>query len=207
MTEVKRKTKPKTERKIKPKIKVKSKINYTLHTNNPKVKFTKIVSIDPGIVNYALRIEDRTQKGKIKTVVMLRKNFETFNDDLFVRVNKFFETYHEEFATCTVLIIESQLNFIKCDWIRIFQHTITYFMLKYPDISIVEISSKAKGKVLGWQKDISPPLKKWSVIKALELLNERGDNKGIKIIEGEDKKDDVSDTVCQIEALIIALKK
>jgi len=92
--------------------------------------------------------------------------------------------------------------------VRLSQHVISYLSLHLKNNNnltvLLEISPKLKSKELCAPKGISEKeLKKWSVIKALELLDVRKDTIAIQIINkaAKSKKDDFADTIVQIEAL------
>ena len=108
-----------------------------------------------------------------------------------------------------MIIIEKQLP-INYKAVRMSQHTLTYFMVHLANLPtrpmFYEISPKLKGRELG----VSPllnerGLKLWAIEKATELLTTRNDKWGLEIMnrkvnKRKEKKDDLSDTVCQIEA-------
>src|SRR5438105_8963608 len=68
--------------------------------------------------------------------------------------------------------------------------------------SIYEVSPKLKGEYLGAPKKISEKdLKLWSVNKAIEICKLRNDKYSLEAIEKIKKKDDLADTITQVEAL------
>ena len=88
---------------------------------------------------------------------------------------------------------------------RIAQHTLTFFMIQLKNLPqlpmIFEIDSKLKGKELDAPKTLNKNgLKEWAVQIATQLLKQRNDNKGLDILYSNRKKDDLADTLCQIEA-------
>ena len=67
---------------------------------------------------------------------------------------------------------------------------------------LFEIDPKIKGKELGAPPHLNERgIKQWSVEHCQKLLTKRNDTKGLEILKKQKKKDDLSDTVCQIEAL------
>jgi hypothetical protein len=123
-------------------------------------------------------------------------------------LSSFLRKYEKFYDDCHFIIIERQLpqNYKTT---RIAQHTITYFCLRIRDTpllaAIVEVDPKLKGKILGAPKGINDKqLKTWAVEKARELLTIRGDTFSLGVLDCfRNKQDDLSDTVCQIEALVI----
>lgn len=176
--------------------------------------FYQFVSIDPGRKNYAFRIERRYKNGTITPVVYIKVALEEILSSDHVCINKtyvnltnFLEEYSEFYPECHYVIIERQLpHNYKAS--RIAQHTITYFLTKLHNMpllpSILEIDSKLKGKMLGAPKNISDQqLKSWAVGVARNFLTERGDQYSLDVLDFYKKKqDDLSDTVCQIHALL-----
>ena len=187
-------------------------MSYKIHAN-PDTVLKNFVSIDPGLYTFSFRIEYRTRK-RIRTIAMWKLNLKKFTEYTLSELNSKFNEYHKQISKCDTFIIESQLYIAKTAYIRIFQHSISYFMLKYPKMCIVEVNSKLKGNVFGWNKK---RLKQESIKTGWELLEERGDTKGLEILQNyqdlfdaeTDKKkkniyklDDPTDTICQIEALV-----
>ena len=85
---------------------------------------------------------------------------------------------------------------------------LTYLMLKVMNNSlktvILEINSKLKTKQLNAPKKLGPKeTKLWAIEKAYALLRERKDNTSIKIMDKaqKSKRDDLADTIVQIEAV------
>nr|QBK90015.1 MAG: holliday junction resolvase [Pithovirus LCPAC101] len=111
------------------------------------------------------------------------------------------------FMKCHMIIIERQRE-VNYKMIRCSQHIITYFLIKlrYVDTHpiIYEVSSKLKSKMLDAPPNLTPSqVKKWSVELGQLILQYRGDNKSLDMIEkaSKAKKDDYCDVVVQIEAL------
>ena len=182
----------------------------------------RIISIDPGVTHYAIRVEERNIKRNdvIKTLhfdkVGLKKDEQLLTDDNLCPVYSFIENYLDKyldlFKTCHVVIIEKQLP-VNYKAVRMSQHTLTYFMIHLKNISptlplIFEIKPQLKGRELGVPPNLNERgLKLWAVEKARELLMDRSDYEGLEVLDRKDpltkrkeKKDDLSDTVCQIEA-------
>ena len=174
----------------------------------------KIISIDPGIRNLAIRVESRGIRSDqpIKTVVFdkLRisdadRTIDNNVDKLYHLVTMFLNQYLEIFKTCHIVIIERQLP-MNLKAVRISQHIITYFMIILKDIvpslpMIFEIDSKLKGRELGSSNHLNERgLKQWSIDHCKSLLVKRQDYYGLELLNKQKKKDDVADCVCQIEA-------
>lgn len=186
---------------------------YNFHTSVPEhytfdsTKKYRICSIDPAYTdNYAVRIEDRDlQKGTIETI---------FLDKISVRAEEPLNYYSklideldkiiDKIEMCHYIVIEKQLK-SNYKMTRMGQHSISYFMCRLKDKGvkpiIYEIESRAKSKIIGAPaKTKSKELKKLSVDYAFKILEERGDQKGIDLVNSFKKKDDVCDTICQSDA-------
>lgn len=178
-------------------------------------QYHQVVSIDPARKNFALRIERRFHDGRIVPIVFdkVSVDAETVDGDITVcnmyeMLTTFFKKYEQFYEDCHYIIIEKQLpqNYKP---LRISQHTITYFSLRLHDKpllpSIIEVDAKVKGKILGAPKGINEAqLKAWAVEKARELLTLRGDTYSLGVLDFfKNKQDDLSDTVCQAEAVFI----
>lgn len=175
----------------------------------------KVISIDPGIRNLAIRVESRGIRDNnhpIKTVVFdkLRisdadRTLEGKVDKLYSLVTSFLDQYLDVFRTCHIVIIERQMP-MNYKAVRISQHIITYFMHNLKNIvpslpMIFEIDSKLKSRELGASTHLNERgIKQWSIDFCKSLLVKRQDYEGLEILEKHRKKDDVADTLTQIEA-------
>lgn len=178
--------------------------------------YYQVVSIDPARKNYALRIERRYNNGWITPLVFDKVAIESIEkrDDVTIChtyqvLTDFLSKYETYYSDCHFVIIERQLpqNYKAT---RIAQHSISYFSMILRDKpllpAIVEVDAKLKGKILGAPKNITDKqLKSWAVEKARELLTIRLDQFSLDVLNHfRTKQDDLSDTVCQIEAIFIA---
>lgn len=176
----------------------------------------RVVSIDPGIRNYALRVESRGFKSSsypIRTLVFdklhikeaERKLDDDNTDNLYTILSKFLDQHLELFKTCHLVLIERQMPF-NYKATRVAQHTLSYFMIHLKNLGpmamICEIDSKLKGKELGASNHLNERgIKAWAIEKAKELSTKRRDYDALEILTKHKKKaDDLSDTICQIEA-------
>ncbi len=195
---------------------------YTIHYHHSKPVESRVwdkdyyqfISIDPGRKNFAFRIERRYKDGAITPVVFIKVDIDEILSDETITINKtyynltkFLDQYQEFYDDCNYVIIERQLpqNYKAS---RIAQHTITYFTLKMANMpllpAILEIDPKLKGKILGAPKGITDKqLKSWAVTVARQFLTERNDNYSLDVLDYYMRKqDDLSDTICQIQALL-----
>ena len=177
--------------------------------------YYQVVSIDPARKNYAMRIERRYNNGWITPIVFDKVSIEAIDilggvtvHNTYQVLTSFLDKYREFYDDCHFIVVERQLpqNYRAT---RIAQHTISYFSLRLHDKpllpSIVEIDPKLKGKVLGAPKGINDKqLKTWAIEVARRLLTLRRDDFSLQVLDSfRNKQDDLSDTVCQVEALFI----
>lgn len=177
--------------------------------------YFQVISIDPARKNYALRIERRYHNGWITPVVFDKVSVapvkwagDTQVCEAYQDLTTFLNKYDQFYDECHFVIIERQLpqNYKAT---RMAQHTITYFSIRLHNRSllpaIIEVDPKLKGRILGAPKGINDKqLKTWAVEKARELLTIRKDTFSLGVLQHfHNKQDDLSDTVCQIEAVWI----
>jgi hypothetical protein len=164
--------------------------------------YLQIVSIDPAVVNLALRIE-RRYTNRPPEVVHFDKV--TLTDDpevpLALALHTWLMTLDHEFSESHVFLIENQLR--QNPWAtRVDGHLCAFFLARYAGRGlhplVAEVSPKLKSKQLNAPK--GEDLKKWSVEKATAILTERGDVTSLAILDGFKKKDDLADVICQSES-------
>lgn len=186
----------------------------------------QVVSIDPAIKNFALRIEKRYRTSFVETVYMVKVDFSQYGDvsestgtttidpRIIAAATSLFMQCLPLFQDTRIVMIERQMA-VNYKATRMFQHILTFFLMvvstfKYPCI-IMDISPKLKGRVLGAPKGINhAQMKVWGIEKALEILAWRNDQVAIQIIKqhrgkSKTKADDLADTIIQAEAWFILL--
>lgn len=129
------------------------------------------------------------------------------------------DSYSEYWDKCSMFVIEQQMNFGKqrnTMAVKLGQHCYSYFAFRYGRFKkIFEFPSYHKTCVLGaektkgkqykngrykWKTMDKPARKKWSIMKATEILTERGEKETINNIKTKKKKDDLADTLTQLQA-------
>lgn len=129
---------------------------------------------------------------------------------IYSEVTDFLDQHMTAFLETHFFIIERQLphNYRA---VRISQHVISYLLDRLRSAPlmpvIMEIDSKLKSRQLGCPRGLNERQNKlWLIAKALDLCRIRGDTASLNLITREKKKDDLSDTICQIEAIFILLQ-
>lgn len=136
-------------------------------------------------------------------------------DRMLLNIIDFFNTHSALLQTCEYIIIEKQMK-INTPAMKIMQHCHSYFIYTYRlDKCIIIFSATHKTQVLGSKKiKIKNPRKgrkkyktvskykrkKWSVAKAIEILTMRTDTTYMKNMSESKKKDDLADTLTQLQA-------
>ena len=176
----------------------------------------RVISIDPGIRNLAVRVESRGIRNNVHPIrgvvfdkLRISEADRTLDENvykLYSLVSQFLDKYLDIFKTCHIMIIERQLP-MNLKAVRISQHIISYFMFHFKNLvpnlpMIFEIDSKLKSRELGASTHLNERgIKQWSIDLCKSLLVKRQDYDGLEILEKHKRKaDDVADTLVQIEA-------
>lgn len=154
------------------------------------------LSIDPGYKNLAIGMIYRSRYEVTTDLRLLHfPKSPTFIQDIMSTLDELVKEWSEEHPLDFVLI-EQQLKVSK--YPRIVSCAILgYFALHYPSCSVYFLSTSLKGKFF---TKSGGDIKVQTVEVALSILKSRGDNKNIKRIKKEKKKDDISDVIVQEEA-------
>jgi len=137
----------------------------------------------------------------------------------FINMNNVLDSYSEYWDKCSYFVIEQQMSFgknkINTMALKLGQHCYSYFLFRYGTFKKpIEFPAYHKTKVLGCSKiqnklkngkirykNINKPQrKKWAVKKAIEILTLRNDIETLDIISTHKKKDDLADTLIQLQA-------
>nr|QBK90806.1 MAG: holliday junction resolvase [Pithovirus LCPAC201] len=204
---------------------------FTIHEINDEntisrdwnsANYITIISVDPGITNFGLRIERRPFGPDVWKVEVLhyantcfkqcKTNTETNSSSLYRSITEYLKSLNSNVMDAHLILIERQLP-VNHNMVRVSQHIITYFMTVLSDSTInpliVEIDSSGKTKILGAPKGLSSSqVKDWSIEKSLQLSYIRKDwTSFMSILEAtKNKSDDLADTMVQIEAICRHLK-
>ncbi len=139
--------------------------------------------------------------------------------ETFHNMNDVLDTYIDFWDKCSVFVIEQQMNFGKRRnnmAVKLGQHCYSYFTFKYGRYkTIIDFPAYHKTQVLGapkvkgkpyksgksrWKAMDKPKRKKWSVIKATEILESRGEEEYMSNLKTVRKKDDLADVITQFAA-------
>jgi hypothetical protein len=138
--------------------------------------------------------------------------------ETFHNMTDLLDKYKKYWDKCQVFIIEEQMQFgtrRNTMALKLGQHCYSYFSFNYGRFKqIVEFHSYHKTQILGAQKikNINKKgkvsykaidkaaRKKWSIEKATQILKDRNDYITIESLTSKQKKDDLADVLCQLQA-------
>ena len=140
---------------------------------------------------------------------------EKFSVSVFQKLGVFLSSRKEIWDRCSLFLIEKQLYKANPKAEKISQFCFSFFMQRYPFTKMITFfPSKYKTKWLipagsGAEKMKKSQRKKWAVDQTFEIFFLRKDMSGIEDLLRYDKKDDLSDCVCQLQAfkLLVILNK
>ena len=125
----------------------------------------------------------------------------------------FLDAYRDVWKKLDIVLVEHQMNFGKMKnnvkATRLSHHCMSYFLIKYPSCNVIEYPAYHKTQLLGCHKIKGKrgykalkkiDRKKWSVEEALRLYEVRGDEDALNFIRKSKKKDDLADTLLQLQS-------
>lgn len=175
----------------------------------------KIISIDPAVKNIGFRVEERSYSGDECTAIRMihfeRISIDDDNNNMFVLLQQTLERLQDKCDNADLILIEKQQPISNRGQIhtnskvmRVFGHIVGYYMTVARSSTIIEVSPKLKARVLGFPKNLTYAQTKSHGIKSgISLLEKHSDLMSLSVIKNAgSKKDDLTDTVCQIEAFM-----
>lgn len=173
--------------------------------------FLRIVSVDPGQVNYAIRIEDRYPEGNVFTHVYEKHHIRDEAkrpwytiDQTLTNLTSVLNSYDHLYDHVRFVFVERQPPKRNANNTQVMQHTTSYFVNRLRNLptmpEIYELDTHLKGAVLGKPDD--EDTKDWSMRIAPIIHKYRKDDQAIEKLEKVKKKDDLCDTCVQIEAAL-----
>lgn len=182
-----------------------------------------IASFDIGKKNFAFCIErcnlyvnpntDTTTIIKSGTIVLLKNIDCTGGTDsskyldprVFLNMNRVLDEYKSFWDKCSYILIEQQMSFgnkRNVMALKLAQHCHSYFLFHYANFKcVIDFPSYHKTQVLNAPKKMSKPQrKKWAIVKATEILQQRNDTTSLEIFQQHNKKDDLADVVLQLQS-------
>ena len=139
-------------------------------------------------------------------------------DEYLHNLTDLLDDHSDIWDTCETFIIEKQMSFGKKHntmALKIAQHCWSYFAFKYGRFKkIIEFPAYYKTQTLGAEKikketktgkitykTVDKPVrKKWSIQKAICILDTRKDTNTLSCLTSTKKKDDLADVLCQLQA-------
>jgi len=217
----------KTEKDLELKMGLEDLTLYKINNNQRNWNYNDMIicSMDPGEINFAIRIERRSYTLDLNSKFILNFVIPIYYERINIHGNDQTSTYSiltEHLDTifhivsrCNIFLIEKQVpkNY-KC--VRINQHIISYLLLKLssseinPLIYDLHPNLKYKSFGIDKQKMTKYEKKQKSVMIAKDFLSKVGDQWSLTILEndkvkGKIKGEDLADTVTQMEAFFIKI--
>lgn len=185
--------------------------------SDQQIRINKVctcVSIDIGIKNFAIRIEDRyinRSVPKIFEKIDFREKESgttSINPDVIRNLSNFLDSLMHIIELADIIVIERQLA-VNVKSSALFNMVIGYFVSResrLPNTVICAVNPKLKTYMFKPGKLSKVEVKKWAIEKALEILLNYQDIWSWNMIiahkgKSKTKADDLSDTVVQLEAL------
>jgi hypothetical protein len=184
----------------------------------------QVGSIDPGIYNFAIRIERWHDDGSIETINFSHINFTLNNGNpipelgkenfYYINCNNTLMQLSEDYLQeCQYICIESQLP-VAYDMVRLSSHIISALCIYLKDKGnnplILELDPKLKSRLLGAPSRMKKAqLKQWTTDKACEYFIEEGDLDSLEFMRRmirEVKGVDVGDVKCQLKVIKLLLE-
>lgn len=165
-----------------------------------------IVSIDPGTTNFAVYVCEYNFVTKQKKSLSLHLlNFKNKGETLPMGKAAIELSKHKDlFKKAQYIVIEEQVK-MNVKMMKFSHFLIGYFSALFQDKNylpiVVLINNKLKLRMLDCPYTDKAEYKKWSSIKAQEILD-KDEKTFIEFLTGKGKKDDLGDTICQCEAFI-----
>lgn len=168
-----------------------------------------IVSMDPAIDNCGFRIEKRWKSGRVDTLEQVNHQYDYSIKNgvskFYQDIRDFLHSYRKYYKELDFIVIEKQPG-INSNSSAVMHHSVSYFMetLKnHPNVPTIYLTNpKNKTKALGAPNNLNKPgIKKWGTAKAIDLCKIRNDHQTLNILTSTKKKDDIADSIIQVEAL------
>lgn len=182
----------------------------------PQRDYIKIISIDCGCKTFSIRSEARFNDGRVIPIIFdlwdIRSppNIDPDHPDE-TRSNLFrkLDEIKKYLIDANIVLIERQIP-LNVKSRNIMNSCIDYFGLLLRDSvlypTIYDVCPKLKGRQLGSGRLSKPELKKWAIFKASEIFKINGDEWSLQRMEEHKKKDDLADTIVQLEAFLLYTK-
>jgi len=138
--------------------------------------------------------------------------------ETFHNMTDLLDKHRDYWGKCESFVIEQQMSFGKKHntlALKLGQHCFSYFAITYGRFkNVIEFPSYHKTQVIGAPKIQNktktgkvtykaldkPARKKWSVVMAKEILEERDDQDTLKFLSSSKKKDDLADVIVMLQS-------
>jgi hypothetical protein len=187
---------------------------HPIHATKVLLSYPMIMaSIDVGTKNFAIRIEYRHNYHETVPLWFDVNNFGQLGinrltpyamDGIIDYLSSIPVLKHAD-----IILIEKQVS-MNTVCLQVESLLYGYFIKQIKDdvikssCMLVAVNSKLKGWMLQAPKSLtSKELKKWATDKAINILAKRDEDWSLSVIQSHGKKDDLCDTIVQLEAFLI----
>ena len=171
----------------------------------------KILSIDVGEINLALRVESRPDFQVHLFELVDISGTSRYIDHRLKILSDYLRTHEDLFSTLTHLVIEKQMKWATRNT-RIMYHIESHFVIFHPQVAKVEVESSLKTQffdakiemtALGMDYKDYEDRKEWAVLKAKAISTKKDDQVSLDVLRQAEelgKADDLADALVQVEA-------
>lgn len=160
----------------------------------------KIVAFDMGKINFAWAIVD------ISTNVIEKFDLVSLDSDLNIyrALHGYLLKIESNFIDCVTILVEQQMK-TNYQALKLSQHVLAFFYLRFPEKKIQEWSANYKTKLFGLEKTTKSKRKQFAIEKVRNYI--KNDPVVSELFETLKKKDDVADCILMCFSFQIKNKK
>lgn len=155
------------------------------------------MSVDPGIVNLAIRIEERNQEEDTMETIYYAKLIIDKNN-IFESVMEKLDDLQDIIQNCHVVVVEKQLNSKNLQAVKVETFILSTLLMMTRNLEHTPRIGTMSGKIKYTHHDIKGKgkyNKEMAPVVASKILRGYGDEFSLKILNNSKKKDDFADTV------------
>lgn len=165
------------------------------------------MSVDPGIVNLAIRIEERNKESDtMETIYYAKCGIDKTN--IFESVMEEIDNLDSVIRKCHVIVVEKQLNSKNLQAVKVETFILSTLLMMTRNLEQTPRIGTISGKIKYTHHDIKGKgkyNKEMAPVVASRLLQQYGDTFSLEILSNSKKKDDFADTVlmCSVVSDIV----
>ena len=170
--------------------------------------YLRIVSVDPGYVNFCIRIEDRPRNTQFPGLIkQIYCDVWNLGEDRSMNLTEKLFSISRLIESADYFLVEKQVE-DNIKMLKTAQHVVSwvrsFFHGRTQRPKLIEFCPKAKLRAIKCPTTLNKRgYKSWTEEWAKKMFELREDNDSLAIMSSRKKLDDVSDTLAQIEAFCI----